>query len=804
MKANKYFSLEDALPFWHLESDGLMVYGDGSLGCGFKLEGVDISCLENQGVNDLATKLENLLTSAGEGIKLQFVYHLSSSVGALIDGHTSISRNAPAKYAPLRSSRPKCFRRRVVSGGLFSLDIFCFVRGAPHGFGKRRFWESPKKFERISKQEFEEHKNRFLRTKKQIQSSLEYAGLGPQNLTSVEWFEVLFRFFNLERSEKLKVPHFDSRADFTSQFVLTDLSVNKDYLQMGKYLFRTLTLKSLPEGESYASMVEGFLKSLPFHFWATQNIEILDQKKEVDKLQLQRRLANSMARGAKNLSDLESESTLQHTEELLAELMEGSEKIVSMDFNVTIWGESKEELEEKSDEVLRAFQSMGRSEGLVETLPLFDAFRASAPSINEGFRSKKVKSSNCAHLMPVYSHWKGNARPVCLFENRDGMLVKFDPFAKELPAWNALIFASSGAGKSFSILQMAMQFYGQSPTPRIVWIDNGASSARLLDKSILDGQLIDLNLDSNICLNPFGLPEGETTPPPSKIKLILAILEQILKEDGEKGLPKKHKAIIEELIYGTYQKNARPTLSDLKKLLENHDSIEMKAYAQILYPWTGNRAYGRLLDGQTNLDLTKDLITIEIKGLDAYPDLQNVMLLNFTEFIKAKASTDTKRPTLLIIDEAWKLLETPSGQAFTVEAYRTFRKYGSGIWCISQNYKDFLANEEIANALFPNTTSIFILRQTKIDWEDFKKRLQLNQAEVETIKTLRSIKGEYSELFLMQNEHRSILRIQADPLAYWIATTDPADKATIVEEERKGTGLTKLEILKRIVGEAEN
>ena len=67
------------------------------------------------------------------------------------------------------------------------------------------------------------------------------------------------------------------------------------------------------------------------------------------------------------------------------------------------------------------------------------------------------------------------------------MLVKFDPFAKELPAWNALIFASSGAGKSFSILQMAMQFYGQSPTPRIVWIDNGASSARLLDKSILDG-----------------------------------------------------------------------------------------------------------------------------------------------------------------------------------------------------------------------------------------------------------------------------------------------------------------------------
>ena len=228
----------------------------------------------------------------------------------------------------------------------------------------------------------------------------------------------------------------------------------------------------------------------------------------------------------------------------------------------------------------------------------------------------------------------------------------------------------------------------------------------------------------------------------------------------------------------------------------------MRAYAQILYPWTGNRAYGRLLDGQTNLDLTKDLITIEIKGLDAYPDLQNVMLLNFTEFIKSKASTDSKRPTLLIIDEAWKLLETPSGQAFTVEAYRTFRKYGSGIWCISQNYKDFLANGEIANALFPNTSSIFILKQTKIDWEDFKKRLQLNQAEVETIKTLRSIKGEYSELFLIQNENRSVLRIQAAPLAYWIATTDPADKAKITKKEEENPRLTKLEILQKIAGDS--
>ena len=225
----------------------------------------------------------------------------------------------------------------------------------------------------------------------------------------------------------------------------------------------------------------------------------------------------------------------------------------------------------------------------------------------------------------------------------------------------------------------------------------------------------------------------------------------------------------------------------------------MRSYAQTLYPWTGDRAYGKILDGQTNIDLTKRLITIEIKGLDSYPDLQSVMLLNFTEFIKSKAATDSTRPTLLIIDEAWKLLETPSGQSFTIEAYRTFRKYGSGIWCISQNYKDFLSTDEIANALYPNTTSIFILKQTKINWKDFGKRLQLNESEVEAVKSLESVKGEYAEIFLMQDNNRVVLKIEADPLAYWMATTDPADKLLIDKVKKENPNFSQLEVLQEIV-----
>ena len=797
-------ALADPMPFWHLEEDGVMVYQDGSLGCGFRLEGADISCASNGEINQLSTRLENIVNLADEGLKLQFFTRLSPKIGGVVDEHKRLSKGAPLKYTPFFQSRHQFLKGMEESGSFFVPHIYLFIRGTPHQWSGRRFWESEKKFVKITREDFLRHKSKFLRSAKKVESGLLDAGLESQRIGSVEWFELLFEFFNLARSEELQPPRlksFDSEfpQSFSSQFLLTDMIVHRDCVQLGKYRFKLITLKNLPEF-SHASMVNDFLQELPFHCIVSQNIVVCDQKREVDKLHIRRRLSHSLARGARNMDDLESESQLQHTEELIKELMEGSEKIVLMDFTVVVWGEDVEELDHKCNTVLRSFQNIECAEGMVETLPAVDIFMATAPGFVKGLRHKKVKSSNCACFMPVYSYWKGNKKPVCLFENRLGGLVGFDPFPEELPSWNSLIFAASGSGKSFAVLQMALQFYGQNPTPQIVWIDNGSSSKRLLDPSILDGQFVDLHLNSDICINMFDLSEGTSRPGPDKIKLILAVLEQILKEDGKEGLPKKNKAMLEEVVYGVYQAKASgvPVLSDLRAALAKHPDDEMRIYARILFPWTGERAYGRLLDGETNIALDKDLVTVEIKGLDSYPDLQNVMLLNFTEFIKSKAAESTQRPTLLIIDEAWKLLETPAGRSFTIEAYRTFRKFGAGIWCISQNYKDFLVDEDIANALFPNTSGIMVLKQSNIDWNDFQKRLQLDEAELEIAKSLEMVKGEYSEIFLMQNGKKSVLKIQADPLAYYIATSDPADKNLIKKVEEENPDADKLEVLEMI------
>jgi hypothetical protein len=67
-----------------------------------------------------------------------------------------------------------------------------------------------------------------------------------------------------------------------------------------------------------------------------------------------------------------------------------------------------------------------------------------------------------------------------------------------------------------------LQFYGQAPSPKIIWIDNGASSQRLLE--VLDGEFIDLTLESGISINLFDLEEGEELLTPARIKLVLVVL----------------------------------------------------------------------------------------------------------------------------------------------------------------------------------------------------------------------------------------------------------------------------------------
>lgn len=796
---SNYPSLADKIPFWHFE-DSFMAFEDGSLGASFKIQGIDISCQTNEFKNEVSNYLENALKSLPSGYRVQIFYNLTPNVHNLISAHSELSQQASDSYQEVRKARVDFFEENRRSGVYFQPCIHIFLRGLPFQLKKNGLLSKQKKYSELTKKEYDLHHKSFARSVDTLLHSFKEGAFSIDLLSKEEWFSLLFTYMNPDRSFNIGVPDLKGldnpfAPSVNEQLCLSDLEVHRNFVRVGETLVRVISLGILPEGETYPTMIEN-LTSVPFHFQLSQTIQISDPKKEMEKLGVQRKLTHSMASGNNNLSDLESESKLSDIEELMNELLEGSEKLVQVDLKAIISGKDEDELQEKSDTLLRAFRNMGQAEGVVETYPGLEAFLSSIPGSCQLFRPKKVKSSNAVHLMPLYGPWQGHERPVCLIANSNGGLTSIDPFDSSLLNYNGLVFGGSGAGKSFTLCQIMLMFYGQTPSPKIIWVDNGASSKRLLD--VLGGEFIDLNINSSIRLNLFDLEKDQYEPSPSKVKLILAVLETIFKDEERIGLPKKEKAMLEEAIFHLYRniKGRFPTLSDLKTYLGNHKSKPMQDFSEILYSWTGNTPYGRLLDGESNVELSKDLVTIEIKGLDDYPDLQNVFLLLFTDYIKSQASADINTPYILIIDEAWKLFETPSGLSFTLEAYRTFRKYKASIICISQNYADFLSTPEIRKALYPNTAFLFILKQQVDDWKDFQERLNLNDAEAESVKDIKVVKGQYSEFFFKQNDKKAILRMSVDPLAYWICTSDADDKTKIKNVQQENPEWPLIDVLK--------
>ena len=70
--------LVDNLPYWQLD-DEVMVFDDLSLGVGYQVQGVDLSLVDDQGVNDFFKNLHVMLNSLPSDVSAQIRFKKSSS-----------------------------------------------------------------------------------------------------------------------------------------------------------------------------------------------------------------------------------------------------------------------------------------------------------------------------------------------------------------------------------------------------------------------------------------------------------------------------------------------------------------------------------------------------------------------------------------------------------------------------------------------------------------------------------------------------------------------------------------------------
>ena len=808
------YPLASELPYWDFFSDvgeaDYLSLSDGTLVMGARLRGVSIETLDSAQVNQFTTALRSVLNSLPDGADIQFFLNCNSDYLETIKKHHELKGDNKLA-AWLSEARVEKLRAAVDSHDLQKMDIYLFIyqRVQATANGVKSFFSKPQNFVQVRREEHEKRLRELRQLYLSVTQNLGTVGVAAQEITQAALKSLIYQVLNPVRGESLAAPDLNQAhrtQEFTSeelkaapelalsspreQLVFSDVIQGVDSFFLDGYYHRVLTLKTLPEF-THSALISR-LTQLPFHFSLSLQLRVPEQSKELTSLQAKRRMAHSMSISTGGrATDLESEAKLQSTEELLRELINTGQKIFYFQLSVLLKAKTQEELETKTKQVLSRFRELNGAEGMQETVVGFKVFKTMLPAGNTAMvRAKRVKTDNLADFLPVYQSYEGDGRPVCLFQNRAAGLVSYDPFSQNLPNFSSLVTGASGSGKSFLNNCILLQYMTQKPLVYV--IDIGGSYRKLCE--FMGGEYIEITppTDSKTAsprtINPLLLQKAEMEPSPQKIKFLLSFLETILTDNEGNKLSKLDKSLLEESITETYKRclpQKMPRLSDLVQTFEMASGLSsdrLKNFAKILYPWTGDRPYGRLFDAENALDFNSDMVVFDLQSLSSYPDLQSVMILVITDLILTKVDGIKDRRKQILMDECWALIKGPASH-FMEYCVRTLRKKNSGITFITQGLSE-IVQSPIGDAILGNTATKFILIQ-RGDLEPMRNILKFNDQEMALISSLRQQKGSYSEAFLIANENRSVVRITPTALEYWLATSDASDNALLEDVRRR-------------------
>jgi conjugal transfer ATP-binding protein TraC len=772
--------LSDLLQIWGFQDD-FCIFSDGSLGFALKLTGKDLKALSDDDVSSFSLKLNGLLNSLPEELKLQFVMTVCDDNVEVLERYRKLSidtLNTVAKTLAESRYHKLCHESSLGLIPRYEIEVFVRRSFGNDLFSKTNgFRKNKKTFTEIGEENFLIEIKSFEQLRDQIIREFANAGISSEIVNSNKLFKKLYKQWNPAR----EIEKDDYNPNHLREnIIFTDALVYEDGFALGTIHHRVLSLKLIPQ-EVFSGMSQAFL-NLPVGAKLFLSIHIPNQAIELKSLQTQRRVSYSMSEGKKGVRDLESESKFRDSESLLDELLSQEEKVFKMSLQVVLASADQTELGLMTREALLTFRALNGAEGMTESLAGFDIFsEICLPNASTRERVKKMKTSYLTEFLPLANTWAGHENPRVLFKTTSDTLLSIDPYSSTLSNFNQIICGASGSGKSFVATNIIAQL--QKDNPRTFIIDVGGSYRKLC--SIIDGQYILLTLDSNIALNPFDLPPNELRPSPQHIKYLVSLVEKMTIEEGQRRVARIERALIEEAIEQVYQQNQEPRLTHLRAILATHADSQMKQISKILGPWCGDTAFGRIVDRPTNVALNKSMVCFDLMGLKSVADLQSVAIHLITNFIEQqilKAPLSVIKP--VIVDEAWELLADEAGANLIESFARKIRKSFGGLIPISQNIDDF-AKSGISQALLPNCATKWILNQGDADKERLREVLNLNPNEAQLISQLKQVKGEYSQSFLMTGENRAVVSIEPSAYEYWVATTDAPDLSVFNEELAK-------------------
>lgn len=382
--------------------------------------------------------------------------------------------------------------------------------------------------------------------------------------------------------------------------------------------------------------------------------------------------------------------------------------------------------------------------------------------------------------LPIHAEWKGVPKPGVLFFGRRGQLFHWNPFYRISSGnYNVCVFGPSGGGKS--VFLQALSSSMMASGSKVFILDIGQSFAEL--GKLLGGEIIQFGKEVRLALNPFSgfTADMEKDDFLDLVKCAKELLKIMCGVKDDRGEAELEKAIIESLKANNYKMD----INDFAEYLSTQSRL-LKEYGITLYSYTRSGVYGKYFTGAKSASF-KELITIfEFEEIKKDTKLLAIILQTLLMEVTNQFFTgDRSKPFLIIVDEAWMLLDYAAG--FFAAFARTVRKYGGSLVTCVQNFNDLQKTDQ-HRAILENSTWTMLLKQDEKGLEAFKDS-EAFKDKVPLIKSISLVPGKYSEMLISATGVNVVGRLVLDEYSNTLYSTDSDDFNFLKKAQEQGIGL---------------
>ena len=504
--------------------------------------------------------------------------------------------------------------------------------------------------------------------------------------------------------------------------------------------------------------------------------------------------------------DPSKQAAILDAEEMRDKLQVGEERFFRFGLYLTLYGHSMDELEfvtHKVESILgqqliySKAASAQQEQGFNATIPQFVDQLQIYRNMNTGaigtsfpFTSADL-SDDHGILYGINMHNSG--------------LVIFDRFSLE--NGNSVVFAKSGAGKSFTVKLEALR--SMMLGTDIFIIDPENEYQRMAEA--VGGAYVRLSLNSQTRINPFDLPQVvDEDDADNALRSNLITLHGLLRlmmggavaqvTQGNSGgtiapaLSPVEEADLDAALIETYAKagitndplthgSVPPTINDLYDTLL-HMGGTGPQLAQRLRKYTSGTFAG-IFSQQSNININNPMVVFNIRDLE--DELRPVAMYIVLNFIWNKTKTDKKK-RILVVDEAWQLMKYEDSANFLFSLAKRARKYNLGITTITQDVEDFMASR-MGRAIVANASMQILLKQSSSAVDVLADVFKLTSEEKKRLSQFPVGQG----LFFAGQNHVHI-QIAASPTEQGLITTNPAQVQQVEQgAEIQGAGTIDLQ-----------